>query len=105
MNIPNKITLSRILLIPIFILLLSIPFEWGDWSIGDTALPISHFVAGMLFILASATDWVDGYYACKYNLFTNFGKFLDPLSDKLLISAELILLVELGLASEWSVTI
>jgi len=105
MNIPNKITLSRILLIPIFILLLSIPFEWGEWNIGDTALPISHFVAGMLFILASATDWVDGYYARKYNLVTNLGKFLDPLADKLLVSAALILLVELGLAPAWIVII
>lgn len=105
MNIPNKITLSRILLIPIFILLLSIPFEWGEWNIGDTTLPISHFVAGLLFIFASATDWVDGYYARKYDLVTNLGKFLDPLADKLLVSAALILLVELGLAPAWIVII
>src|SRR5690625_1838872 len=105
MNIPNKITLSRIFLIPIFILLLSIPFDWGEWNIGDTALPVSHFAAGLLFILASATDWVDGYYARKYNLVTNLGKFLDPLADKLLVSAALILLVELGLAPAWVVIV
>lgn len=103
MNIPNKITLSRILLIPIFILLLTIPFNWGVWDIGASQLPISHFVAALLFIVASVTDWVDGYYARKYNLVTNLGKFLDPLADKLLVSAALILLVELGLAPAWVV--
>lgn len=103
MNTPNKITLSRIFLIPIFILLLSIPFEWGEWDIGNTTLPISHFAAGLLFIFASATDWVDGYYARKYNLVTNLGKFLDPLADKLLVASALILLVELGLAPAWVV--
>lgn len=103
MNTPNKITLSRIFLIPIFILLLSIPFDWGEWSIGSTVLPVSHFAAGLLFILASATDWVDGYYARKYNLVTNLGKFLDPLADKLLVASALILLVELELAPAWVV--
>lgn len=103
MNIPNKITLSRIFLIPIFIILLSVPFSWGEWSIGDTQLPVSHFVAALLFIVAAATDWVDGYYARKYDLITNFGKFLDPLADKLLVSAALILLVEMGFAPAWVV--
>ncbi|GAB3066919.1 CDP-diacylglycerol--glycerol-3-phosphate 3-phosphatidyltransferase [Virgibacillus ainsalahensis] len=103
MNIPNKITLSRIFLIPIFILLLSIPFNWGEWNIGNEVLPVSHFAAALLFIIASTTDWVDGYYARKYNLVTNLGKFLDPLADKLLVSAALILLVEMGLAPAWVV--
>ncbi|MBM7572095.1 CDP-diacylglycerol--glycerol-3-phosphate 3-phosphatidyltransferase [Aquibacillus albus] len=103
MNIPNRITISRIFLIPIFIILLSIPFNWGSWSIGETALPVSHFVGALLFIIASTTDWIDGYYARKYNLVTNLGKFLDPLADKLLVSAALILLVELGLAPAWVV--
>ncbi|UJL47995.1 CDP-diacylglycerol--glycerol-3-phosphate 3-phosphatidyltransferase [Virgibacillus sp. NKC19-16] len=103
MNIPNKITLSRIFLIPIFIILLSVPFDWGEWNIGDRQLPVSHFVAGLLFIIASTTDWIDGYYARKYNLVTNLGKFLDPLADKLLVAAALILLVEMGLAPAWVV--
>ncbi|MFC2950047.1 CDP-diacylglycerol--glycerol-3-phosphate 3-phosphatidyltransferase [Virgibacillus sediminis] len=103
MNTPNKITLSRIFLIPIFIILLSVPFSWGEWNIGEATLPVSHFAAALLFIIASTTDWVDGYYARKYNLVTNLGKFLDPLADKLLVSAALILLVEMGLAPAWVV--
>ncbi|MEI3610859.1 CDP-diacylglycerol--glycerol-3-phosphate 3-phosphatidyltransferase [Pseudogracilibacillus sp. SO30301A] len=105
MNIPNKITLSRICLIPIFIIILSIPFDWGEWNIGATTLPISHFVAGIIFLIASLTDWLDGYYARKYHLVTNMGKFLDPLADKLLVSAAFILLVEMGLAPAWIVII
>ncbi|WP_053219598.1 CDP-diacylglycerol--glycerol-3-phosphate 3-phosphatidyltransferase [Virgibacillus senegalensis] len=105
MNIPNKITMSRIFLIPIFILLLTIPFEWGSWNIGNQELPISHFTAGLLFILASTTDWIDGYYARKYNLVTNLGKFLDPLADKLLVASALILLVEMGSAPAWVVIV
>ncbi|WP_188205867.1 CDP-diacylglycerol--glycerol-3-phosphate 3-phosphatidyltransferase [Alkalibacillus aidingensis] len=105
MNIPNKITISRIFLIPIFILLLVVPFEWGILNIGEYDLPFAHLLAGILFIVASLTDWVDGYYARKYNLVTNIGKFLDPLADKLLVSAALICLVELGLAPAWVVII
>src|SRR5690625_2491775 len=105
MNVPNKITLSRICLIPIFIVLLSVPFNWGKVSIGATYLPVSHLVAALIFIFAAGTDWLDGYYARKYNLITNLGKFLDPLADKLLVSAALILLVEMGLAPAWIVII
>ncbi|WP_449353928.1 CDP-diacylglycerol--glycerol-3-phosphate 3-phosphatidyltransferase [Virgibacillus natechei] len=103
MNIPNKITISRIFLIPIFIILLSVPFDWGEWNVGEGHLPISHFAAALLFIIASTTDWIDGYYARKYNLVTNLGKFLDPLADKLLVAAALILLIEMGLAPAWVV--
>lgn len=105
MNLPNKLTFSRILMIPIFIILLAVPFNWGSWSIGDTALPVAHFVAALIFIIAAGTDWVDGYYARKYNLVTNLGKFMDPLADKLLVSAALILLIEMELAPAWVVII
>lgn len=105
MNLPNKITLSRIFLIPFFIIVLSYPFNWGEWSIGTTTLPVSHFVAGIIFLIASITDWLDGYLARKLNLITNMGKFLDPLADKLLVSAAFILLVQLELAPAWIVII
>lgn len=105
MNLPNKLTISRIILIPIFILILSLPLDFGAWDIGNTLLPIHHFIAAMIFIIASATDWVDGYYARKYNLITNLGKFLDPLADKLLVSAALIMLVEMDLAAAWIVIV
>lgn len=103
MNIPNKITLSRILLIPLFIILLTLPVNLGTLSIGHEELPILTLLAAIVFIIAAATDWVDGYYARKHNLITNLGKFLDPLADKLLVSAALILFVELGLAPAWVV--
>ncbi|MFD1336174.1 CDP-diacylglycerol--glycerol-3-phosphate 3-phosphatidyltransferase [Oceanobacillus iheyensis] len=105
MNLPNKLTFSRILMIPIFILLLSIPFPWGAWDIGNSELPVAHFLAALIFIIAAATDWIDGYYARKYQLVTNLGKFMDPLADKLLVSAALILLVEMEIAPAWIVII
>lgn len=105
MNLPNKITISRIFLIPIFIILVSVPFGWGSFEMGDRELPVSHLLGAILFIIASTTDWVDGYIARKYNLVTNLGKFLDPLADKLLVSAALIVLVEAGLAPAWIVII
>ena len=105
MNLPNKLTISRIFLIPIFIILLSVPLDLGTWDIGGTELPITHFIAAIIFIFASTTDWVDGYIARKYNLITNLGKFLDPLADKLLVSAALIMLVQMDLAAAWIVII
>ncbi|WP_182199221.1 CDP-diacylglycerol--glycerol-3-phosphate 3-phosphatidyltransferase [Paraliobacillus salinarum] len=105
MNIPNQITLSRIFLIPVFILLLTLPLDFGEWSIGTTTLPIVDFIAAMLFIVAAGTDWVDGYYARKYQLVTNLGKFLDPMADKLLVSSAFILLVEMDMIPAWIVII
>ncbi|QED47613.1 CDP-diacylglycerol--glycerol-3-phosphate 3-phosphatidyltransferase [Cytobacillus dafuensis] len=105
MNLPNKITISRICLIPLFLIVMLVPFEWGDVSLLGTTLPVTHLVGALIFIFASATDWIDGHYARKLNLVTNFGKFLDPLADKLLVSAALIVLVELGFAPSWIVII
>ncbi|MCP3739166.1 CDP-diacylglycerol--glycerol-3-phosphate 3-phosphatidyltransferase [Rossellomorea sp. BNER] len=105
MNLPNKITVSRILLIPLFVIIMIVPFNWGDITFLGAEMPVSHFVGGLLFIIASTTDWIDGYYARKLNQVTNLGKFLDPLADKLLVSAALIVLVELGFAASWIVII
>lgn len=101
MNVPNKITIARISLIPIFLLVLLIDFGWGDIVVSDVVLPVNQFVAAIIFVIAASTDWVDGYYARKYNQVTNLGKFLDPLADKLLVSAALIVLVELGYVPSW----
>lgn len=76
MNLPNKLTISRICLIPLFIILLSVPMDLGAWDIGGAKLPITHFIAAIIFIFASTTDWVDGYIARKYNLITNLGNSL-----------------------------
>ncbi|MFE1564388.1 CDP-diacylglycerol--glycerol-3-phosphate 3-phosphatidyltransferase [Bacillus velezensis] len=104
-NLPNKITLTRIALIPVFMIIMLVPFQWGSVHIGDESIPVAHLTGAVLFIIASTTDWVDGYYARKLNLVTNFGKFLDPLADKLLVSAALITLVQFDLAPAWMVII
>ncbi len=104
-NLPNKITLARIALIPVFMIIMLVPFQWGSVHIGDESIPVAHLTGAVLFIIASTTDWVDGYYARKLNLVTNFGKFLDPLADKLLVSAALITLVQFDLVPAWMVII
>ena len=103
MNLPNKITISRICMIPVFMIIMLPSMDWGTWVINDVELPVSHFVGALIFIIASTTDWIDGYYARKYNLVTTLGKFLDPLADKLLVSAALIILVGYELAPAWIV--
>ncbi|MBP3951970.1 CDP-diacylglycerol--glycerol-3-phosphate 3-phosphatidyltransferase [Bacillus suaedae] len=101
MNLPNKITISRIFLIPLFMIFMLVPFPFGDINFLGTTLPLAHLIGALIFIFAAATDWLDGYYARKLNLITNFGKFLDPLADKLLITAALIALVQLQLLPAW----
>lgn len=106
MNLPNKITISRIILIPIFVVVMLLQIEkWGEITILGATMPVTHLIGALIFIIAATTDWIDGYYARKLNQVTNMGKFLDPLADKLLVSAALIVLVELQMAPSWIVII
>ncbi|TCP30264.1 CDP-diacylglycerol--glycerol-3-phosphate 3-phosphatidyltransferase [Scopulibacillus darangshiensis] len=105
MNIANKITISRVILIPIFLIFLLVPMSLGTITIGGAEISVSQFIAGIIFIVASCTDWLDGYYARKLNLVTNFGKFLDPLADKLLVTSAFVSLVGLDLIPSWMVII
>ena len=89
LNLPNKITLSRILMVPPIVVLL---YYEGK---------IACLMATLGFILASATDIVDGHIARRSNMITSFGKFLDPLADKVLVSSVLIMLVKLGWVDAW----
>jgi len=94
MNLPNKLTMFRVILIPFFIVFLMVP-----------QIPAGKWIALFIFIVASLTDLLDGKIARKYNLVTNFGKFMDPLADKLLVCSALICLVELSRIPSWMVVI
>ncbi len=93
MNLPNKLTVLRVILIPFFV---------GFMLAGQ---PLYYGIALAIFCIASLTDLLDGKIARKYNLVTNFGKFMDPLADKLLVSAALVCLVESGSLPSWMVII
>lgn len=105
MNLPNKLTFLRLLLIPIFVVLTVVPFEWGSVTWLGSEVDVALLIAAIIFMFASFTDWLDGYIARRDNLVTNFGKFADPLADKLLVSAALIVLIEQGLAPAWVVVV
>lgn len=95
MNLPNKLTLFRVTLIPFFVLFLLAPVFEG----------YGNYIAAAIFVVASLTDYCDGHLARKYNLVTNFGKFMDPLADKLLVCSALICLVEMNRIPAWIVII
>ncbi len=105
MNLPNKLTVLRIFMIPIFIVVAVVPMDWGTLHVAGTPLPVTQLVAAIIFALASITDWLDGEIARKHNLVTNFGKFADPLADKMLVMTAFIVLVGQGRAPSWIVAI
>ena len=105
MNLPNQLTVFRMILIPLFMLVLSISPDWGVLSFGGTTLPVAHLVAAIIFIGASLTDLADGKIARKRHLITNFGKFADPLADKLLVMTALIYFVQFDWVPAWMVAI
>lgn len=101
MNIANKLTVLRMILIPVFVILLYLPHEWGYIKMLGANMPVTQFIAGLVFSFASFTDYLDGYLARKHNLVTSFGVFFDPMADKLLVLAALILLTEYGMVPAW----
>lgn len=97
MNLPNKITKARILLVPIMMLM---PYI-GITAKTSFGLPIVNIIILIIFLVASFTDYLDGHIARRRNIVTNFGKFLDPIADKLLVLAALVMLVEAGIIPGW----
>ena len=95
MNLPNKLTTLRVLMIPFFVVFLLL----------DPSNQTYRYIADAIFIIASLTDMLDGKIARKYNLVTNFGKFMDPLADKLLVSAAMICLIATGQLAAWIVIV
>ncbi len=96
MNLPNKLTILRVIMIPFFVLALL--YDGGENQ-------ILRYVAAAIFIIASLTDMLDGKIARARNLVTNFGKFMDPLADKLLVCSAMICLIELGQLPAWMVIV
>lgn len=97
-NLPNKLTMLRVILIIPFVILMTMGVE-AQWS------AVAEYCSLVIFIGASLTDMADGKIARKYNLITNFGKFMDPLADKLLVCSAMVLLVELHRIPSWIVII
>ena len=93
MNLPNKLTLLRVILVPVFMAVLYLGFPGASW------------VALAIFIVASLTDLLDGQIARKYHLVTDFGKFADPLADKMLTTAALLWFVECGQMPAWALLV
>lgn len=101
LNPPNLISLSRVFLAPLVMVFLALRAQFGSFL----GLPFGDLLAGIVFILAAATDTVDGYIARKHGMVTNFGKLVDPLADKILVTAALVSLVELQRLPAWIVVV
>lgn len=102
MNLPNKLTMARIVLAIVIIILLLFPFQSAGIDIPKLfvnekiVIDVKYIIAGVLFIIASLTDFLDGYIARKYNLITDFGKLIDAIADKVLVNSVLIILAASG---------
>lgn len=92
-------------MIPIFIIFMAVPLHFGQLHLAGVNLPVTQLVAAIIFALASITDWLDGKIARSRGLVTNFGKFADPLADKMLVMTAFIMLVAQGKAPAWVVAI
>lgn len=102
MNLPNKLTMLRMFLAIVVIIVLLLPFDTLGISLPkifvneSIVIDIKYIIAGVLFIIASVTDFIDGYIARKYNLVTDFGKFMDAIADKVLVNSILVILSSTG---------
>lgn len=106
MNIANRLTIARIVMIPLFLLMMCFPKDTlGMVNVFHSNLSVSWVLAMIIFMIASITDFLDGYLARKYHLITNFGKFADPLADKLLVMTAFITLVGAGVIPMWIVAV
>lgn len=99
-KLPNQLTILRIFMIPLFLIVLYLP---SGAPIGKSNL--TWIIAAIIFALASFTDWLDGYLARKWHVVSNFGKFADPLADKMLTMSAFVMLIALNLAPAWLVAI
>lgn len=106
MNLPNKITLFRVLMIPVVIVIGELYFLQEKFMFGTNFLTVGNFILLILFIICALSDFLDGYIARKNNIVTNFGKFADPLADKILVLALFVILLEQNNALKgWMVTL
>ncbi|MCR8642119.1 CDP-diacylglycerol--glycerol-3-phosphate 3-phosphatidyltransferase [Paenibacillus sp. N1-5-1-14] len=106
MNLANKITIARIFLVPIIMFFLLVQVTFPDIHIGeDFTITYNQIIAALIFIIAASTDSLDGYIARKKKMVTNLGKLLDPLADKLLVTAVLVSLVQMDKIDAWIVII
>jgi CDP-diacylglycerol--glycerol-3-phosphate 3-phosphatidyltransferase len=101
MNLANRITIARIFLVPIIMFFLLIRVKFPDIKIEEFSITYNQIIAALIFIIAASTDSLDGYIARKRKLVTNLGKLLDPLADKLLVTAVLVSLVEMNKLDAW----
>lgn len=96
MNLPNKLTIFRIILVPVMLIISLCQIQGNLWGI-----PLTHIIIDIIFIIAALTDKLDGYLARSRNQVTNFGKFLDPIADKILVVVAMMMLVEGGRLPAW----